>query len=357
MAHRTTNRTVRPAWLMSALIISLLAAIAVSIIMGIFLGSADLDAKTVIDVLRHKIVGTESADLKRSAISIVWELRLPRVLLAIVAGGGLAVAGAAMQAVTQNVMADPYILGASSGASAAVAFTFVIGGVFAQSGSVISIFAFTGAILALLLVYSVGMVGCAGSTSRLVLAGMAISVILTAATQFFISIAPDAYTVRNITAWTMGSLASARWSTIGFPCVGAIIGSIIFMYFSRAFNLLSQGDETAISLGLNVKSIKRLTIIVTAFITGAVVSVGGVYYPTYHSHSDRLRSSQSFSFVFPHGWLIPDVDGCFGSDDYRPKGIARWNFYSILRRTVFHLAFISKKPIREYVRQKIWIKK
>ena len=237
VANRTTNNSDRPAWLMPVLIISLMVMIVVSIIIGIFLGSADLDAKTVIDVLRYKIFGTENSDLKRSAISIVWELRLPRVLLAIAAGGGLAVAGAAMQAVTQNVMADPYILGASSGASAAVAFTFVIGGVFAQSGSVISVFAFAGAILALLLVYSVGMVGNAGSTSRLVLAGMAISVILTAATQFFVSIAPDAYTVRNITAWTMGSLSSARWTTIGFPSFGAIAGSLVFIYFGRAFNL------------------------------------------------------------------------------------------------------------------------
>ena len=167
MAKQTMNKTERLTWLMPVLIVSLLAAIVISIIAGIFLGSADLDAKTVIDVLGNKIFNVDNADLKRSSISIVWELRLPRVLLAIAAGGGLAVAGAAMQAVTQNVMADPYILGASSGASAAVAFTFVIGGVFAQSGTVISFFAFAGAILALLLVYSVGMVGSAGSTSRL----------------------------------------------------------------------------------------------------------------------------------------------------------------------------------------------
>ena len=226
--------------------------------------------------------------------------------MAIAAGGGLAVAGAAMQAVTQNVMADPYILGASSGASAAVAFTFVIGGVFAQSSSVISVFAFAGAILALLLVYSVGMVGSAGSTSRLVLAGMAISVILTAATQFFVSIAPDAYTVRNITAWTMGSLSSARWTTIGFPSFGAIAGSLVFIYFGRAFNLLSQGDDTATSLGLNVKSIKRLTIIVTAFITGAVVSVGGVigFIGFIIPHIVRILIGSDHRRVFPLSFLV-----------------------------------------------------
>ena len=306
VANRTTNNSDRPAWLMPVLMISLMVMVVISIIMGIFLGSADLDAKTVIDVLRYKIFGTENPDLKRSAISIVWELRLPRVLLAIAAGGGLAVAGAAMQAVTQNVMADPYILGASSGASAAVAFTFVIGGVFAQSSSVISVFAFAGAILALLLVYSVGMVGSAGSTSRLVLAGMAISVILTAATQFFVSIAPDAYTVRNITAWTMGSLSSARWTTIGFPSFGAIAGSLVFIYFGRAFNLLSQGDDTATSLGLNVKSIKRLTIIVTAFITGAVVSVGGVigFIGFIIPHIVRILIGSDHRRVFPLSFLV-----------------------------------------------------
>lgn len=170
----------------------------------------------------------------------------------------------------------------------------------------ISVFAFAGAILALLLVYSVGMVGSAGSTSRLVLAGMAISVILTAATQFFVSIAPDAHTVRNITAWTMGSLSSARWTTIGFPSIGAIVGSLIFIYFGRAFNLLSQGDETATSLGLNVKSIKRLTIIVTAFITGAVVSVGGVigFIGFIIPHIVRILIGSDHRKVFPLSFLV-----------------------------------------------------
>ena len=301
VTNHTANNSGRRGWPVPVLIITAAAAAAVSIVLGIFIGSADLDAKTVIDVLRYKITGSWGEDLKRSAISIVWELRLPRVLMALAAGGGLAVAGAAMQAVTQNVMADPYILGASSGASAAVAFTFVIGGTFAQSSSVISVFAFAGAILALLLVYFVGMTGNAGSTGRLVLAGMAVSVILTAMTQFFISIAPDAYTVRNITAWTMGSLASARWSTIGLPCIGAVLGSIILMYFGRAFNLLSQGDETAVSLGLNVKNIRRLTITVTAFITGAVVSVGGVigFIGFIIPHVVRILTGSDHRRVFP----------------------------------------------------------
>lgn len=257
------------------LLLGIIIALFFSVAGGILLGSADLTFGTVVDVVKMKVFGIQSQTLKRSAVSIVWELRLPRVLLAIAAGGGLAVAGVAMQAVTQNVLADPYILGASSGASASVAFAYVLGGAFFTSSAGISVFAFAGAIVSLLLVYSIGMVGGAGSGSRLVLSGMAVSVILSAATQFFISVAPDATTVRSIMAWTMGSLSGARWNNLAIPFFGALLGSAFFMFTARAYNLLSQGDETATSLGVNVNRIKRLTIVVVSFVTGVVVAAGG----------------------------------------------------------------------------------
>lgn len=304
MDHTKKHKN-RSGALMPVLLLLLIAAMGVSIVAGIFLGSVDLDAGIVLDVLKLKLFGMENSDLKRSAVSIVWELRFPRALLAIAAGGGLAVAGAAMQAVTQNVLADPYILGASSGASAAVAFTFVMGGPLAQKGSVISAFAFGGAMLSLMLVYSVGMIGSAGSSGRLVLAGMAVSVMLTAATQFFISIAPDAYTVRSITSWTMGSLTSARWNTIGFPICGALIGSLFFMFIARAFNLLSQGDETAAGLGVDVKTIKRLTIVFVSLITGSIVAAGGVigFIGFIIPHIIRFLIGSDHRKVFPLAFL------------------------------------------------------
>lgn len=291
----------RSGWAFVLVLLGMVAAILASIAGGILFGSADLTFGTVLQVVKLKLLGMESAGLKRSAISIVWELRFPRVLLALAAGGGLAVAGAAMQAVTQNVLADPYILGASSGASAAVALAFVIGGSIAVSSSIISVFAFGGAMLSLLLVYSVGMTGSAGSGSRLVLSGMAVSVILTAATQFFISVAPDTYTVRNITSWTMGSLASARWNNIAIPFFGSITGSSFFMLMARAYNLLSQGDETATSLGVNVKQIKKLTIIVVSLVTGVVVAAGGVigFIGFIVPHIVRILAGSDHRRVFP----------------------------------------------------------
>lgn len=296
----------RPRWVFCLLLFAMLLAVLFSVAGGVLLGSAYLTFGTVIDVIKLKLFGVESEELKKSAISIVWELRLPRVLLAFAAGGGLAVAGAAMQAVTQNVLADPYILGASSGASAAVAFAFVVGGSLANSSSFISAFAFGGAMLSLILVYSVGMIGSAGSGSRLVLSGMAVSVILTAATQFFISIAPDTYTVRNITTWTMGSLTSARWNNIGIPFFGSIIGSSFFMLMARAYNLLSQGDETATSLGVNVALVKKLTILVVSFITGVVVAAGGVigFIGFIIPHVVRILVGSDHRRVFPLSFII-----------------------------------------------------
>ncbi|MDY3052532.1 MAG: iron ABC transporter permease [Ndongobacter sp.] len=248
----------------------------ISIAGGIAFGSADLTIATVFDVICARLFGAPDAALSNAALSIVWELRLPRALLAIAAGGGLAVAGTAMQSITQNALADPYILGVSGGASAAVALGFVLGGPLTVSSIGISTFAFLGATLALLLVYSVGLIGSSGSNSRLVLAGMAVSVILTAATQFFISVAPDTYTVRNITSWTMGSLAGARWHNLPLPFFGSVLGSAFFIFTARNYNLLSQGDDTAISLGINVKSVKKYTLLAVSFITGVIVAAGGV---------------------------------------------------------------------------------
>lgn len=280
-----------------------------SIMMGIVLGAADLSADKVLAVIKLKLFGIEQEALKRSEISIIWELRLPRVLLAIAAGGSLAVAGAAMQAVTQNVLADPYILGASGGASSAVAFCYFLGSAFYASSAVVSAFAFAGAMVALILVYTIGRVGNPGATSRLVLSGIAVGVILNAMTQFFVSISPDASTVRSIIAWTMGSLASARWGNIAFPFFGSLLGSCFFMFTARAYNLMSQGDETAISLGINVAVIKRLTILVVAFITGVIVAAGGIigFVGFVIPHIIRMLAGADHRRVFPLSFLLGSV--------------------------------------------------
>ena len=258
-------------WCVAALLLILF-----SIVSGALFGSAHLAFLDVIHVLKLKLFNIPHTELASSAIYIVWNLRLPRALLALAAGGGLAVCGVAMQAVTQNVLADPYLLGISSGASAAVSLAFFLGIPFAFSTWGISLFAFAGSCIALIFVYSIGMAGRAGSSSRLVLAGIAVSVVLGAFTQLFIILSPSDKTIRSVISWMMGSLAGARWENILFPCSAAVLGSLVFIFLARAFNLISLGDDTAISLGVNTRKIKKITTVVTAMITGVLVSACGI---------------------------------------------------------------------------------
>jgi len=240
------------------------------------LGSANVSLDTVFQVLGLRRFGIESETLERAAVFIVWDLRLPRGILAIAVGGGLAIAGVAMQSVTQNVMADPYILGVSSGALAFVSVGYFIGGVFLQNPAIIPAMAFSGAVFSMLLVYAIGGFGKSGGNVRLILSGMAVSITLNAIAQFFIVSAPDDVRIRGILSWMMGTLASARWGNIALPLTASILACGFFFYNARSFDLMALGDETAIGLGTNVKKVKRNAIIAVSFVTAIAVSSAGL---------------------------------------------------------------------------------
>ena len=246
-----------------------------SIFFGTLLGSTDISLQTVFDVLKLKLFGIENAELNTSSVYIIWNLRLPRALLAIAAGGGLAICGVSMQSITQNVLADPYILGVSSGASAMVSLCFFLGGFFARTPGMIQTFAFLGAIFAMLLVYSVGSSKTGRDGTKLVLAGMAISIVLNAVSQFFIAMSSEQAT-RSASLWMMGSLAEARWNNVGMPLLASLIGILFFLANSRNYDLISLGDETAISMGVHVSRVKKLTMLMVAFVTGIIVSCCGI---------------------------------------------------------------------------------
>lgn len=280
-----------------------------SIMTGMILGSADLSFADVLNVIKFKLLGIETAGLQKSVIYIVWEMRLPRVLLAIAVGGGLAICGAAMQALTQNVLAEPYILGVSSGASAMISIFYFSGGVYAGLSLGTQFFAFSGAIIALILVYAVGMSGGTRSSStRLVLAGMAVSIILNAVSQLFMSLSSSA-TTRNIALWMMGSLAGARHENIVIPLIGSFSGLLFFVFNSRSFNLFSLGDESAICLGLNINIMKKITILVVALITGISVAAGGIIglIGFIVPHLARFIGGTEHRKLFPLSFLIGGV--------------------------------------------------
>ncbi len=254
--------------------IAMLLIISVSFIMAMSVGTAGATWMDTFHIIANKLFGLYDGQTKEVMVKIIWDLRFPRALLAIAVGGGLAIAGAAMQAITQNVLAEPYILGVSSGASAMVTGVYFFAASLVYVGYVIPAFAFAGAMLSMMMVYKIGMNG--RNNSRLVLAGMTVTVILNAVSQFFISMMDNNSAIRSVTMWMMGSLAGARWNNVLIPCLGSFIGFVYLLTNARAYNAMSLGDETAISLGVDARKVKKRTIIAVSFLTGIIVSAAGL---------------------------------------------------------------------------------
>ncbi len=248
----------------------------ISVIAACLLGSADITVGTVLAVLRQELLGGSAAGVTDADVYIIWRLRFPRALLAFAVGGGLAVCGAVMQSITRNVMADPYVLGVSSGALAFVSVGYLAGGAITTTVWFIPTLAFLGSIIALVLVMLVGGFSKDTSPARLVLSGTAVSITLNAVAQYCIYNSQTSNKANSIVSWMMGSLAGARWNNILIPIVGCVAGFLVFFLLSRSFDLIALGDETAVSLGTNVTRIKRLSLTVVAVVAGVSVASCGI---------------------------------------------------------------------------------
>lgn len=156
-----------------------------------------------------------------------------------------------------------------------VSLAFFLNGVLIVSRAAISGFAFVGALFSMLLVFAIGGIGKVSSGSRLVLSGMAINIMLTAISQFFITLSTE-HATRNITLWMMGSVSGGRWNNIALPISVSILGLILLLLRARAYNLISLGDETAISMGVKPSNLKRFTAVTVAIVTGIIVSNCGL---------------------------------------------------------------------------------
>ncbi|QFZ54747.1 iron ABC transporter permease [Oceanihabitans sp. IOP_32] len=207
--------------------------------------------------------------------TIIWEIRIPRALLAIICGAGLSVCGVLMQSVTKNPIADPYILGLASGASTGAVFIIIIGGASVGIASVTG-GAFLGAIVCSILIFVIGtQYGKSSSTTRLILSGLAISTIFSALTDLLISMAENSNQVKSALFWSMGSLGGATWSVLLLPLIALLITLILSVGISKSLDLLLFGDDNAIMLGMNVNVIKSIVVILTSLLTSVLVAVTG----------------------------------------------------------------------------------
>lgn len=257
--------------------IALVVALIVSIIVAINLGPVSITVKEVVEILSYNIFGIgDPVTIGASTYNdIVWKIRFPRILLAICVGAGLSVVGAVMQAMVQNPLAEPYILGISSGASLGATAAIMLGlGAMLGTNS-IGIFAFIGAFICSMAVYSLANMGGKSTSIKLLMSGMVISAICSSFSSFIIFISNDAEGMRSLTFWTMGSLAGASWNNIGVPMSVTVVGVMFFIFQFRNLNVMLLGDENAITLGIDLNKHRKLYMIITSFMTGIIVYASG----------------------------------------------------------------------------------
>ena len=241
-----------------------------------------------------------------SADTIVWLVRMPRVLLGVAVGAGLGVTGVALQALVRNVLADPYILGVTSGASTGAAATILFGvggglGAASLTGS-----AFAGAAAATVLLFVLARVGGRITSIRLLLAGVTIGYVLSAATSFliFMSDTPDG--ARAVLFWMLGSLARAEWSSIGVAMVVVAVVLVMLVLWARRFDALAVGDDTARTLGVSPDRFRVVSLGLVSLCVGAVVAVaGGIgFVGLVVPHVARLCVGGAHRRVYPVAALI-----------------------------------------------------
>ena len=259
-------------------IIVLTLILILSIGLAVTRGSVDISIKDVYSIILYKILNIGNTEnLKGSAMhDVVWLIRLPRILLAMSVGMGLSVVGIVMQAIVKNPLADPYILGVSSGASLGATMAIMLGVGTHLGSNAIGISGFIGAFIVSMLVLIISNIGGRSSSVKLLLGGMALSSVCSAFSSFIVYIANDAQGMQKITFWLMGSVSGAKWEEIIFIVPIILLGILFFMTQYRVLNLMLLGDEVSITLGTNLNSYRQVYLIITSLIIGVLVYASGM---------------------------------------------------------------------------------
>lgn len=258
-------------------IILLIVILILSVLYAVTVGSADLSVSEVYHVILHELFGIGSADIWGSGAvhDIVWIIRLPRIIQAVGVGMGLAVVGVIMQAIVKNPLADPYILGISSGASLGATLTILLGaGIFGSLS--VGVGAFIGALTVSFAVIAIANIGGRITSVKLILSGVALSSLCSAFSNFIVYVADDPGRFMTVSFWLMGSLAGADWQSDVLILTVVLLAVLFFITQSRMLNLMLMGDETAITLGTNLQPYRRIYLIIASLMIGFVVYCSGV---------------------------------------------------------------------------------
>lgn len=242
-----------------------------SIAVAVTLGPAPLSVTDVAGVVGARL-GLGETDVSRIGQGIVWQLRLPRAVLAAICGAGLGVCGAVLQSLLRNPLADPFLLGVSAGASTGAVLVVILG---LGAGAIgLTAGAFAGALVAFALVMTLGGVA-GGTTTHLVLAGVAGTQLFSALTSFVVITSADAEQARGVLFWLLGSLSGARWNDVAVS--GAVCAVCLLLCLSRAgaLDAFALGQDTAAALGVHVTRLRIVLLVATALLTATLVAAAG----------------------------------------------------------------------------------
>lgn len=249
------------------------------VVAAVLLGSVKINPSWIGKIIINQIAGKEiyTPEWSEGTRSIIWELRMPRVFLAFMVGAGLSLCGIMMQALTKNALADPYILGISSGASTG-AVLVIVHGLFGFAGAYNVVFGATvGAVLAILMAIKVATIKGLITPTQLVLSGVAVSAIFSSITSIVIyHTKTGSDKVKSALYWMIGSLSGATWEKTIYVFILFLVCVVGVFLINRSLDALLMGDEMAITVGVDLKKIKRVIIAISTVLTGAIVSVSGV---------------------------------------------------------------------------------
>jgi iron complex transport system permease protein len=289
-----------------ALFFVAVAGLLVSVVAASLFGSANIGLLDVVStILRHVGLGgiAPTPPLPRLLDALIWESRFPRVLLAAAVGAALAVSGAVLQAVTRNPLADPYLLGVSSGASTGAVAVLLLG---IGGGISLSTGAFAGGLVSfgLLLVLLGG--GRVASPSRVVLTGVLVSQFFAAVTSVILMISGDANSTRGFTYWLLGTLAGARWEGVTGTVVIVLVGVVAILFFAPALDAFTFGWDSAAALGINVTAARVWLMVLTSVITAAAVAASGAigFMGLLVPHTVRIMASPMHRSLLPLSAIV-----------------------------------------------------
>jgi iron complex transport system permease protein len=286
-------------WLPAALVF-----LAAALMTGALVGPVDLGAVNVLRATFAHVFGLDSP-LSGSDDAVLWELRLPRVVLGALVGGTLAAAGAAYQGVFRNPLADPYLLGAAAGAGFGATIVAAYAPATALGGDLLPVAAFVGAALAVVVAYALGRsAGAAAGPAALVLAGVTVASFFTALQTFVQQQNVD--TVQEVYSWLLGRLATSGWREVGIILPYAAASWLIILGHRRLLDVLSVGDDEAAALGVNVARVRLLVVTAATIATAAAVAVSGLiaFVGIIVPHTIRLLVGGSYRLLLPLSVIV-----------------------------------------------------